>query len=200
MVAPDHNMNPTKGTTTLGGSPHAEPVRDLDVARLGLLAGAAIATLLVVTGAPVALAVALVPAAVAAAFDLDRGRLPSRWVAAATAVALATGLAPAPVGLGVAASAVFVPAAIAATAIGLLHLAWPAAVGWGDVTYVGALGFVMAAAGVGRPGPAISVWLCLASGSALVEVVIRGRASVAFGPHLLAAAVVIVGVTGGSGV
>ena len=193
MVTPDHNMNPTKGTTALGGSPHASSGCDLAVARLGLLAGAALATLLVATGAPAVFVVALLPATVAAAFDLDRGRLPDPWVATTAVATVVVGLAPSPFGL-YAGTAAVVAALVAGATTLAVHLVAPAGFGWGDVKYAVALAVVVGAAGRDRPRLAVALWLCIAAGSALAEAAVLRRRYMAFGPHLLIASVVIIGI------
>lgn len=193
-------MNPTKGTTTLGGSTPASCLRDHDVAPTGLLAGVVIATLLVATGAPVVASFALVPAAIAAAFDAVSGRLPDGWVAATALTASLAALATcATSGAGVQ-GAVIVPTTAVAVGTSALHLVSPRTFAWGDVKYATALAFSVAAAWPDDAVLAAIVWLWVASGTALVEAAAIRRGAIAFGPHLLMAASVVIALAGTEGV
>ena len=128
-----------------------------------------------------AIAVALVPAALAALADRRTGRLPDPLVGATlvSALAIAVGLAVADrFSPGVAAGAVVMALPLLA-----MHLASPAAMGFGDVKLAAALGALIGVI----DARAVLATLALASGGAVAVALVRRRSALAFGPALVAA-------------
>ena len=156
-----------------------------EASRGGHAAAAAVVLAVLVNGTAawgavgLAIALALAPAALAAVADRRTGRLPDPLVAATLASAIAVGVAVAD----------RFPAGIAGGAAGMalpllaLHLASPAAMGFGDVKLGVALGALI---GVVDARAALAA-LALASGVAIAVALVRRRSTLAFGPALVAA-------------
>lgn len=162
----------------------------------GIVAGIVLVSAVAVLGGSgrpgVLAAAALVPGCVAATHDLDRRRLPDRWVVSTLAVAVAASLILAgPFGVGPLA----VSAGVAGGVLLTMHLVSPDLLGFGDVKFAAALG---ASLGVWGSDPTqrvllVAVMLASASGLAALAAIPGRRRGVAFGPWLvLGAAVALV--------
>ncbi len=129
----------------------------------------------------------LVPAAVV---DARTRRLPDPWIAAAACAFLAVWVLEAAVASAAGPNAADVATGIALTAgpLLVLHLVSPAAMGFGDVKAAAVLGAAVATV----DAHAGLVVLALASAAAALTALARRRASIAFGPFLVAAAWIVV--------
>jgi leader peptidase (prepilin peptidase)/N-methyltransferase len=164
--------------------------RSAPSARIGaLIAGALVLVGVLADSVPVTTGVVLVALLPAVLVDVIERRLPNRLVGGAALVGVATATAEVLVGdLAVAPVDVLLGVSAMAGPLLLVHLIRPAAMGFGDVKVAivagAALGLVSAEAAL----------LALAIGSALASTVglVRRRRTVAFGPGLLAGAVLAV--------
>jgi leader peptidase (prepilin peptidase)/N-methyltransferase len=125
----------------------------------------------------------LVPPAL---IDVHYRRLPNPWVGAAAITFVAAAVFQVALGRPVDASGAALGALVLTGPILALHLASPMAMGFGDVkaglvlgACLGAVGWELALAG-----------LALAAGATSVTAIVRGRSIVAFGPGLVAGALV----------
>jgi len=125
----------------------------------------------------------LVPPAL---IDVHYRRLPNPWVGAAAATFVVACVAQIVLGDSIDASSVALGVLALAGPVFVLHLISPAAMGFGDVkagivlgACLGAVGWELALAG-----------LALAAGATSVTAILRGRSVVAFGPGLVAGALV----------
>jgi leader peptidase (prepilin peptidase)/N-methyltransferase len=158
--------------------------------------GALVMIVLVAAGlsdvAPIAGAVGVALLVPAAVIDVEQRRLPDAWVAAAAVALIATLALDSVVGAAKEAD-VLAQVALGALAMAApvlaLHLASPAAMGFGDVKATLVLG-----GAIGTVDPRLGVVaLCLAAASGAVAGLTMRRRSIAFGPHLvLASSVVLV--------
>jgi leader peptidase (prepilin peptidase) / N-methyltransferase len=152
--------------------------------------GVTIAAVLVLTGSPVPAALSVAMTVPAAVVDAVERRLPDPWLVRATTMLL--------VGLAVAGATAGTPVAdeLRAAAAGalamaspllVLHLASPAAMGFGDVKAAAVLG-----AALGTVDWRLTLAaLALAAGSAAVFGVARRPSSIPFGPFLVAGSTVV---------
>jgi leader peptidase (prepilin peptidase)/N-methyltransferase len=139
------------------------------------------------------IAVALVPAAVAASADARTGRLPDPLVLGSLAPAIA--LVAIAFGAGDGGDALVAAgggAAVAAAPVLVLHLGNPAAMGFGDVKLVASLGATLGLLGIRWP----LVALLVASAVTVLVAALRRRSSVPFGPGLVLGAAVALVVAG----
>ena len=155
------------------------------VAFVSLLVGGALLAALAESVGP-GVALAFVPAAVAAAHDATTRRLPDRWVAATAllaTVAVTAGRGPGSFDLAVTSSAA------AGLALLALHLASPRALGFGDVKFAAALGPLLVAGStvdtLTGVGALVATWLCAASAGAIVHAAVTRRSTTPFGPALV---------------
>lgn len=169
--------------------PAASEHRSLAAGAAGaLFGGVAVAAIAVVTGwgwSGVAASVALVPASIAAAIDLHARRLPDVLVALSAAIAVFVTVV---VRGGAGFVMGLVGAACLAVPLLVVHAAWPAAMGFGDVKLGGALGVSL---GVVSPDTVTAlllglVALSVSSAVGLAVAAVTRRRDVVFGPALVA--------------
>jgi leader peptidase (prepilin peptidase)/N-methyltransferase len=161
---------------------------DVRARRTGWLVGIGVSAAVWLTSGREPMSLALltlfVPAAIAASYDVLERRLPDRWVLATAAGGLVAG------------SAITGSSVVTAWATGtllalvpvlVLHLAAPAAMGFGDVKFAAALGGAVGVVGATSIGRAVLVMLALAlaSGTAVAYGTSGRRRAVVFGPCLL---------------
>ncbi len=174
--------------TTPGRPRPAVPERRSRAIVAGALSGgAAVALIAIVTGwgwSGVIASAALVPAAVAAAVDVRTHRLPDVLVASCAATATFVTVV---VRGGPGFVMALVGAACLTAPLLILHVAWPEAMGFGDVKLGGALGATL---GVVSPdaGTALLlglVALSVSSAAGLAAAVVVRRRDIVFGPALV---------------
>lgn len=138
-----------------------------------------------ITPLPAATALALlVPAAV---IDARERRLPDVWVGAASTGLVVTLVATSATGGDVDAFGAIAGALAMAVPLLALHLASPEAMGFGDVKAAAVLGAALGTV----DWRLTAVALCLAALLGSLVGLMSRRRSIAFGPHLVAAAVVV---------
>ena len=160
-----------------------------------LLAGAGILVVVLVAATaggavPIAGAIGIALLVPAAVVDVEQRRLPDAWVAAGGIAVLATLVVDSVVGqpndvdvLG----RVALGALMMSVPLLVLHLVSPASMGFGDVKAAIVLG---AAIGTADARLAV-VALCLAAGTGATVGLATGRRTIAFGPYLVAASLVV---------
>ena len=145
----------------------------------------------VITGP--AVAVAFVPAIIAASHDADTRHLPDSWVAATAVLAVVGTVTERGFGsVDLAAGS----GLLAGAALLAFHLVSPRVLGFGDVKFAAALGPLLVAGtsvdtftGVAS---LVAAWLCVASAGAIVYAVVDRRSSVPFGPAIVVGAALVV--------
>ncbi|MDX2381576.1 MAG: A24 family peptidase [Acidimicrobiia bacterium] len=135
---------------------------------------------------PIASGLAVAVLVPPALIDVHYRRLPNRWVGAAAITFVATAVFQVAVGQPVNASDVALGALVLTGPMLVLHLVSPGAMGFGDVkagivlgACLGSIGWELALAG-----------LALAAGATSVTAIVSRRSVVAFGPGLVAGALV----------
>lgn len=126
----------------------------------------------------------LVPAALV---DVREHRLPDVWVAAALGALIVALTIASVTGRDVAVTGSIAGACAMALPLLVLHLVSPAAMGFGDVKAAAVLGAALGSV----DGRLAAVALCVAALSGSVIGVASRRRSIAFGPHLVVASVVV---------
>jgi leader peptidase (prepilin peptidase)/N-methyltransferase len=143
------------------------------------------AVILGIAPLPAAVAIALlVPAAVV---DVEERRLPDEWVAAALIALIVALPVASAAGRDVAVTGSVAGAAAMALPLLVLHLVSPAAMGFGDVKAAAVLGAALGSV----DWRLATVALCVASLLGSVTGLAGRRRSIAFGPHLVAASIVV---------